>query len=138
MVFYSAVTCVNIASDPLECDIELHLISSLPRQQIIGTSISSTMPSLLLAAPSSTLVSVCLSVCLSHVCLPGYHLLQQHGSLHKYKIPPTTIETLLGHMEITYHRSETGQTQTQPDSSHQTSPSQPQEWQPLPQQPPCS
>merc|ERR1719193_1194499 len=35
----------------------------------------------------------------------GYHLLQKHGCLHKYKIPPSTLETLLSHLEIGYTRN---------------------------------
>jgi len=33
----------------------------------------------------------------------GYHLMQQYGCFNKYKIPPSTLETLLGHLEIGYH-----------------------------------
>jgi hypothetical protein len=32
----------------------------------------------------------------------GYHILQQHGCLHKFKIPPSALEELLGHIEIGY------------------------------------
>ena len=39
------------------------------------------------------------------VCIAGYHLLQYHGCLHKFKIPPSTLETLLGHLEFGYARS---------------------------------
>eukprot|EP00090_Calanus_glacialis_P007040 TRINITY_DN15506_c0_g1_i6.p1 TRINITY_DN15506_c0_g1~~TRINITY_DN15506_c0_g1_i6.p1 ORF type:complete len:696 (-),score=189.23 TRINITY_DN15506_c0_g1_i6:354-2441(-) len=35
----------------------------------------------------------------------GYHLLQHHGCLHKFKIPPPTLETLLGHLEVGYTRN---------------------------------
>ena len=34
----------------------------------------------------------------------GYHLLQSHGCLHKFKIPPNTLETMLGHLEWGYAR----------------------------------
>ena len=30
--------------------------------------------------------------------------MQQYGCFNKYKIPPSTLETLLGHLEIGYHR----------------------------------
>jgi len=33
----------------------------------------------------------------------GYHLMQHYGCFNKYKIPPSTMETLLGHLEIGYH-----------------------------------
>ena len=32
----------------------------------------------------------------------GYHLLQQHGCLHKFKVPPSTLEVLLGRLEAGY------------------------------------
>ena len=32
----------------------------------------------------------------------GYHILQQHGCLHKFKIPPLALEELLGHLELGY------------------------------------
>merc|ERR1719483_267696 len=35
----------------------------------------------------------------------GYHVLQSHGCLHKYKIPPSLLETLLGHLENGYVRN---------------------------------
>ena len=35
----------------------------------------------------------------------GYHLLNQYGCCHKYKIPPSMLETLLGHLEVGYHRN---------------------------------
>lgn len=35
----------------------------------------------------------------------GYHILQTMGCLHKYKIPPTLLETLLGHLEAGYVRN---------------------------------
>ena len=36
---------------------------------------------------------------------PGYHLLNEYGCCHKYKIPPPVLESLLGHLEVGYHRS---------------------------------
>lgn len=33
----------------------------------------------------------------------GYHLMKQYGCFTKYKIPPSTLETLLGHLELGYH-----------------------------------
>ena len=41
----------------------------------------------------------------------GYHLMQEYGCFNKYKIPPSTLETLLGHLEIGYHRWDTDQTE---------------------------
>jgi len=35
----------------------------------------------------------------------GYHLLNQYGCCHKYKIPPPVLESLLGHLEVGYHRN---------------------------------
>ena len=35
----------------------------------------------------------------------GYHLLNQYGCCHKYKIPPGMLETLLGHLEVGYHKN---------------------------------
>ena len=35
----------------------------------------------------------------------GYHLLNQYGCCHKYKIPPSMLETLLGHLEVGYHKN---------------------------------
>ena len=35
----------------------------------------------------------------------GYHLLNQYGCCHKYKIPPSLLETLLGHLEVGYHKN---------------------------------
>ena len=35
----------------------------------------------------------------------GYHLLNAYGCCHKYKIPPSLLETLLGHLEVGYHRN---------------------------------
>ena len=32
----------------------------------------------------------------------GYHILQQHVCLHKFKIPPLALEELLGHLELGY------------------------------------
>ena len=40
--------------------------------------------------------------CVPTDCIAGYHLLQYHGCLHKFKIPPSTLETLLGHLECGY------------------------------------
>ena len=37
--------------------------------------------------------------------MSGYHLLNQYGCCHKYKIPPSLLETLLGHLEVGYHRN---------------------------------
>ena len=37
--------------------------------------------------------------------MAGYHLLNQYGCCHKYKIPPSLLETLLGHLEVGYHRN---------------------------------
>jgi len=33
----------------------------------------------------------------------GYHLMQEYGCFNKYKIPPSILETLLGHLEIGYY-----------------------------------
>jgi calcium/calmodulin-dependent 3',5'-cyclic nucleotide phosphodiesterase len=35
----------------------------------------------------------------------GYHILQHHGCLHKYKIPPSVLEDLLGHLELGYTKN---------------------------------
>jgi len=35
----------------------------------------------------------------------SYHLLQYHGCLHKFKIPPSTLESMLGHLEFGYARN---------------------------------
>ena len=32
----------------------------------------------------------------------GYHLLNHYGYINKFKIPPATLEALLGHLEIGY------------------------------------
>ena len=54
-------------------------------------------------------ISHFLSCLLKHVCvtflMAGYHLLNQYGCCHKYKIPPSLLETLLGHLEVGYHRN---------------------------------
>ena len=34
--------------------------------------------------------------------LSGYHLMQHYGCFNKFKIPPSTLEILLGHLEIGY------------------------------------
>jgi len=35
----------------------------------------------------------------------GYELLTRHGCLHKYKVPPSMLETMLGHVEAGYTHS---------------------------------
>ena len=35
----------------------------------------------------------------------GYHILQHHGCLHKYKIPPSVLEDLLGHLDLGYTKN---------------------------------
>ena len=48
----------------------------------------------------------CLNILLFVIFLmSGYHLLNQYGCCHKYKIPPSLLETLLGHLEVGYHRN---------------------------------
>ena len=36
--------------------------------------------------------------------LSGYHIMRDYGYCNKFKIPPSTLEILLGHLEIGYAR----------------------------------
>ena len=36
--------------------------------------------------------------------LSGYQMVKNYGYCNKFKIPPSTLETLLGHLEIGYAR----------------------------------